>query len=82
MADNDKYKLVVALAIGAAGGLLLGNYIWGKENKDFKFSKPFFELSKVIELLNNANPDEIDNLKKKVQNILNTIESTYGNSKE
>ena len=82
MPDNDKYKLVVALAIGAAGGLLLGNYIWGKENKDFQFSKPFLELSKVMERLKDANPDEIDNLKKKVQNILNTIESTYGNAKE
>ncbi len=32
MDDNDKIKLIGAVAAGAIGGLLLGSYIWGTEH--------------------------------------------------
>lgn len=82
MLDNDKYKLLAALAIGAAGGLFVGNYICKKHDISLSLSKHLSMLSKVVEQVENVDVDDVSNIKERVQNILNSIESTYGNTKE
>ena len=82
MVDNDKYKLIAALAIGATGGLFLGNYICKKHDINLSLSKHLSLLSKVVEQIEDIEVDDITDVKERVQNILNTIESTYGNAKE
>ncbi len=80
--EKDNYKIIAAVAIGALGGLILGNYIWGTPDNDKTISKHLATLSKVLEEIEGINTEESENLKERIQNILETIESNYGNNKE
>lgn len=82
MLENNKYKLIAALAIGATGGLFLGNYFCKKHDVDLSLSKHLSLLSKVVEQMEDVEVDDIADVKERVQNVLNSIESTYGNVKE
>lgn len=78
--ESENYKILVALAFGAMGGLLLGNYIWGSspQGKNRSLSNHLATLSKVVEQIENINTDESEKLKERIENILTTIESSYG----
>lgn len=79
--ENENYKLLAALAFGAMGGLLLGNYIWGSgQGKNKSLSNHLATLSRVVEQIENINTEESEKLKERIENILNTIESSYGDS--
>ena len=80
--DNENYKILVALAFGAMGGLLLGNYIWGSssQGKNRSLSNHLATLSKVVEQIEHINTEESEKLKERIENILTTIESSYGDS--
>ena len=80
--DNENYKILAALAFGAMGGILLGNYIWGSshEGKNRSLSNHLATLSKVVEQIENINTEESEKLKERIENILTTIESSYGDS--
>lgn len=80
--DKDNYRIITALALGAMGGLVLGNYIWGSQGKDRSLSSHLATLSKVIEQIENIDTHESDELKERIENILTTIESSYGYSEE
>lgn len=80
--DKENYKILAALAFGAMGGLMLGNYIWGSGDKDRSLSNHLGTLSKVIEQIENINTEESEQLKERIENILTTIESGYGDSEE
>jgi len=80
--DKENYKILAALAFGAMGGLMLGNYIWGSGDKERSLSKHLSTLSKVIEQIENINTEESEKLKERIENILTTIESGYGDSEE
>ena len=81
--ENENYKILAALAFGAMGGLLLGNYIWGSpQGKNRSLSNHLDTLSKVVEQIENINTDESEKLKERIENILTTIESSYGDSEE
>ncbi len=79
--DKDNFKIIAAVAIGAIGGLLLGNYIWDKDNPDKPISKHLATLSEVVEQIEGVDTKEAKDLKKRIQNILTTIESAYGITK-
>ena len=80
--ESENYKILAALAFGAMGGILLGNYIWGSspQGKNRSLSNHLATLSKVVEQIENINTDESEKLKERIENILTTIESSYGDS--
>ena len=80
--ENENYKILAALAFGAMGGILLGNYIWGSssQGKNRSLSNHLATLSKVVEQIENINTEESEKLKERIENILTTIESSYGDS--
>jgi len=79
--ENENYKILAALAFGAMGGLLLGNYIWGSaQGKSKSLSNHLATLSKVVEQIEHINTEESEKLKERIENILTTIESSYGDS--
>ena len=80
--EKDNYKIIAAAVTGAIGGLILGNYIWGTQSSDKTLSKHLATLSKVLEEIEGINTEEAEDLKERIQNILHTIESHYGNNKE
>jgi hypothetical protein len=79
---EENYKIIAALAIGAIGGLILGNYIRDTQITGKPLSKHVAALSKVLKQIEGINTEDAENLKERIQNILKTIESTYGNTKE
>lgn len=80
--ESDNYKIMAALAFGAMGGLILGNYIWRSGDKERSLSSHLATLSKVIEQIEDINSDESEKFKERIENILTTIESSYGDSEE
>ena len=82
MEKDDKLKLIAALAVGATGGLVLGNYICKKHDLDFSFSKHLSVLTKIVEQVEAIDNEDITSIKESVKNILNTIETNYDKPKE
>ncbi len=73
--SKDNFRLAAAVAIGAIGGLLLGNYVWGKDGTHNPLSKHLATLSEILEQIEG-------DLKERIHNILNTIETSYGITKK
>ena len=80
--ENENYLILAGVAIGAIGGLLLGNYIWGSKEGERTLSKHVATLGNILEQIENLNSEESETLKERIENILKTIESTYGISEE
>jgi hypothetical protein len=80
--EKDNYKLIAGIAMGAIVGLLLGNYLWGKDGIHSPLSKHLGTLSKVLEEIEGIDTEEADDLKERIHNILKTIESSYGITKK
>ncbi len=78
--EKENYKLIAALAVGAMGGMVLGHYLWGGDGKRKALSEHLSTLSKLVEQIEKVDPEESDQLKERIENILKTIESTYGHS--
>jgi uncharacterized membrane protein YgaE (UPF0421/DUF939 family) len=80
--ENESYLILAGVAVGAIGGLLLGNYIWGSKEGKRSLSKHVATLGNILEQVENLNSEESENLKERIENILKTIESNYGISEE
>ncbi len=80
--EKENYKIIAAVAIGTIGGLLLGNYIWGKDGGEKPLSKHLAALSEILEQIEGIDTKEAEDLKKRIKNILTTIESNYGITKK
>jgi len=80
--DKDNFRIIAAVAIGAIGGLLLGNYLWGKEGSEKLLSKHLATLSDVLEQIEGIDTKEAEDLKERIHNIIKTIESNYGITKK
>lgn len=77
--ENENYKILAALAFGAMGGLMLGNYIWGSgRGKSRSLSYHLAALTKVVEQIEEINTEESQELRERIEHILTTIESSYG----
>lgn len=79
--EKDNYKLLAAGAIGAIGGLLLGEYLRGKEENHKPLSKHLATLSEVLEQIEGIDTKEAEDLKERIHKILTVIESNYGITK-
>ena len=79
---EDNYKIIVAAAIAAIGGLLLGRYIWGVHKTERALSTHLATLSRVLEQIESIDTEEAGNLKARIENILKTLETSHGNIEE
>ena len=77
--DNQSTKLMVAAALGAVGGLLLGLYLWGPEEKKGKLSKHLETLSKIVEELEQVDQKEAKDLKERISKIIRSVEKGMEN---
>jgi len=75
--DNINIKLIGAVAVGAIGGLLLGSYLWGSKADHSALSNHLSTLSQILKEIEGIDTAEAEDLKKRIINILNTIESNY-----
>jgi hypothetical protein len=80
--EKDNFKLIVAVALGAIGGLLLARYVWGVANKEGVLSKHLDTLSSILKQIEGMNTDEAIDLKERIHTILQTIDSNYVSNKE
>ncbi len=79
--DNDNYKILAAAVVGAIGGLLLGEYLRGKDENHRPLSKHLASLSEILEQLEGIDTKEVKDLKDRIHNIIKTIEENYGITK-
>ena len=78
--DKENTKLMVAAALGAVGGLLLGLYLWGPEEKKGKLSKHLFGLSSIIKELEEVDTKEAKNIKDKISKLIKSVEKGMENA--
>ena len=80
--DNYQIKLIGSVLAGTIGGLLLGRYIWADRTDNTPLSDHFSLLSRILEEIEKVKPHEIEDLKERIHDILNTIESGYVKAKK
>ena len=80
-AEKDNYKLIAAGVMGAICGLLLGEYLRGKDGDQRPLSKHLATLSEILEQIEGIDTKEVKDLKDRIHNIITTIESNYGITK-
>jgi len=71
---QENVRLLVAAALGATSGLLLGMYLFSEEEKKGKLSSHLESLSSLAKELEELKTDEAKELKDKVKNILNSVQ--------
>jgi len=75
--ENLNIKLIGAVALGAIGGLLLGSYIWGNKENNQTLSNHLSTLGRLLKEIEGIKSDEANELRERINNILNAIESNY-----
>jgi hypothetical protein len=71
---DDTIKLVAAAALGIAGGLVLGLYIWGSEESKRKFSIPVDKLIALVKELDEKDALTAENIKQTITNLFDKTE--------
>jgi len=71
---QENVRLLVAAALGASSGLLLGMYLFSEEEKKGKLSQHLESLSDLVKELEELKTDEAKELKAKVKNIVNSVQ--------
>lgn len=79
---NDKIKLIGAAAVGAIAGLLLGSYIWGSKSEHRHISDHLSTLSRLLKEIEGIQSEEADDLRERINHILDAIESNYVKTEE
>ena len=77
--DNQNAKLMVAAALGSVGGLLLGLYLWGPEEKKGKLSKHLSTLSSIVKELEEVKSEETKDLVDKISKLIKSVEKGIEN---
>ena len=72
--DNQNTRLMVAAALGAVGGLLLGLYLFGSEEKKGKLSGHLSNLSSIVKELEEIDTQEAKNMKEKISKLIKSVE--------
>ncbi len=76
----DRTIILSALAFGAMGGLLLGSYLWRNGTNEHSLSRHLGTLSKVMEEIEELDLEEADLLKERIEHLMKTIKTSYGES--
>lgn len=72
--ENRGVKLVIATAMGMLGGLLLGRYLWGLEERKGKLSDHLLKLGDIVKELEEIETHEAQDLKAKLSKLITGIE--------
>ena len=80
--SNENIKLIGAAAVGAIGGLILGSYLWGSKETHAALSTHLSTLSRLIKEIENIKTEDAEELRERIDRILNTIESNYVKAEE
>lgn len=80
--DTTNMKLIGSVVLGVIGGLLLGSYLWSGKSERTALSTHLETLAKVLKEIEGINTAEADDLRDRINHILNTIESNYGKAEE
>jgi len=72
--ENQNTKLLVAAALGAVSGLLLGSYLFGSDEKKGKLSDQLDALNKIVKELEEVETDEAKSMKEKVLKLIKSVE--------
>jgi len=72
--DDQNTKLMVAAALGSVGGLLLGLYLWGPEERRGKLSKHLATLSEIVKDLEDVDTEEVKSVKDKISKVIKSVE--------
>jgi len=78
--ENQNTKLIIAAALGAMGGLILGFYLWGWDEKKGKLSKHLSTLSKILKELEEVDTKEAKTVKEKISKLLKSVEKGIENA--
>ena len=79
---SEDTKLIIAGIAGGIAGLVLGAYIWSKNNEEKPISSKLKAITKAIEQLENINTEDANSLKEKLNTLLLNLNSKYGKSEE
>jgi uncharacterized protein Yka (UPF0111/DUF47 family) len=71
---QENLRLLVAAALGATAGLLLGMFLFSEEEKKGKLSRHLENLGELVKELEELKTEEAKDLKDKVKGILNRIQ--------
>ena len=71
---QENLRVLVAAAIGATTGLLLGMYLFSEEEKKGRLSRHLESLSELLKELEELKTEEAKDLKEKVKSILNSVQ--------
>jgi hypothetical protein len=71
---QENVRILVATALGATAGLLLGMYLFSEEEKKGKLSQHLESLSDLAKKLEDLKTDEAKELKDKVKNIMKSVQ--------
>lgn len=74
---QENVRLLVAAALGATSGLLLGMYLFSEAEKKGKLSKHLLSLSDLVQELEELKTEESKELKDKVKGILNSVQELF-----
>ena len=74
---QENVRLLVAAALGATSGLLLGMYLFSEAEKKGKLSKHLLSLSDLVQELEELKTEEAKELKDKVKGILNSVQELF-----
>ncbi len=77
--ENQNTKLMVAAALGTVGGLLLGLYLWGPEEKKGQLSRHLSTLSSVVKELEEVKSEETKDLVDKISKLIKSVEKGIEN---
>ncbi len=80
--DNPNYKIIAATALGALGGMLLAGYLINAKREDTPLSKHVAALSKLIEQFEGFHDEDSEDLKERIERLLNTIETSHAKPEE
>jgi len=70
------------MASGAITGLLLGRFLWGTTSNKEPLSKYIDTLSDILKQIKGIKIEGVNNLKNRINKILETLESGYGDNKK
>jgi hypothetical protein len=71
---QENLRILVAAALGATSGLLLGMYLFGEEEKKGKLSGHLSNLSELVKELEELKTEEARDLKEKVKSVLSSVQ--------
>lgn len=80
--EHINIKLIGAAVAGAIAGLLLGSYIWGSKENNQALSTHLSTLGRILKEIEGIGGEEADELRERINRILDAIESAYVKTEE